>query len=209
MFIMIVGSGRLGFGLARALSSRHEDVVLIDDGLDPQKFIDNFDGLIVDGDPMDMSVLERSGIKHTDLFIAVTADDNVNATCVQAVRKIYGVPRAVARIADPDCEKFYRSLGLDTVCPTTTGVNQVLEMIQKDRFDSFEDNLDHSLICIHPQKEWVGLSIFHIPLPNDVYVVGLLRNGRVTRVARHEVVRPNDSIVISKKPEKQEMVWSA
>lgn len=209
MFIMIAGSGRLGFGLARALSSRHEDVVIIDDGLDPQKFIDNFDGLIVDGDPMDMSVLERSGIKHTDLFIAVTADDNVNATCVQAVRKIYGVPRAVARIADPDLEKFYRSLGLDTVCPTTTGVNQVLEMIQKDRFDSFEDNLDHSLICIHPQKEWVGLSISHIPLPKDVYVVGLLRNGRVTRVARHEVVRPNDSIVISRKPERQEMVWSA
>lgn len=208
VFIMIIGSGRLGFGLARALSSRHDDVVIIDNGLDAGKFIDNFDGVIVDGDPMDMSVLERSGIKHADLFIAVTSDDNVNAVSAQAARRIYGVPKAVARIADPDSEAFYRGIGVDTVCPTITGVNQVLEMIQKERFSPLEKNLDHSLICIHPEQEWIGLPLSRISLPDNIYIVGLLRNGKVTHVARREVVRSNDTVVISKKPDRQELVWN-
>ncbi|MCE5256026.1 MAG: TrkA family potassium uptake protein [Spirochaetaceae bacterium] len=206
---MIVGSGRLGIGLARALSSRQDDVVVIDHGLDAGRFLDDFDGVMVDGDPMDMTVLEKSGIRQTGLFIAVTADDNVNIVCAQAARKLFGVPKALARIADPEREAFFKKIGVNTVCPTATGINQVLEIIQEDRFGSLNTSLDHSLICIHPLNQWVGLPLSEIKLPSDIHIVGLLRNGKITHVARREVVRSNDTIVISNKAKKQVLLWNA
>jgi trk system potassium uptake protein TrkA len=134
VFVIIAGSGKLGIGLARALSSRKDDVVVVDRGLESGCLGEGFDGVIVDGDPLDMEVLERSGTRRAELFIAVTADDNVNAACAQAARELFGVRTALARISDPEREAFYRGLGLGTVCPTTTGINQVLELILQDRF---------------------------------------------------------------------------
>ena len=101
MFVLIAGSGRLGVGLARAMSSRQDDVVIVDFGLDQGHMGEGFDGVIVDGDPMDMEVLEMAGARNAALFIAATADDNVNIFCAQAARILFGVKEVLARIADP------------------------------------------------------------------------------------------------------------
>ncbi|MFZ2635732.1 MAG: NAD-binding protein [Rectinemataceae bacterium] len=208
MYVIIIGSGNLGVGLALALSSRKDDVVVVDHGADSGRFGEGFDGMLVDGDPMDMKVLELSGMPRADLVIAVTSSDNVNVTCVQAAKELFGVKKVLARIADPEREKFYRSIGLGTVCPTVTGVNQVLELVLADRFAPFAASLDPSMLCVHTLPEWVGLSFSKIVPREGGHIVGVMRGGRLARVVRREVVRSEDTVVIALKAEKGGRSWS-
>ena len=207
MFVLIAGSGRLGVGLARAMSSRQDDVVIVDRGLDSGHIGEGFDGLIVDGDPMDMEVLERAGAKNAALFIAVTTDDNTNIFCAQAAKELFGVKAALARIADPEREAFYRELGMNTVCPTVTGINQVLELIMKDRFNSLTANIDPSLICINPPDDWVGLPFSKIVPPGKTKIVGLMKGGRLSKFSGREIVRQGDTVVVSRGRERGEHLW--
>ena len=207
MFVLIVGSGRLGIGLACAMSSRQDDVVIVDNGLDDGRLGDAFDGVIVDGDPMDLEVLEHAGIRNAALFIAVTADDNTNVFCVEAARTMFGVPKTLARIADPEREALFREIGLETVCPTVSGINQVLEFILEDRFSAFTTNLDPSLICVHPLGAWIGKPFSRIQVPDRMKVVGILKQGHLAKPNGHDVLHQDDTVVVSRGREREERIW--
>jgi trk system potassium uptake protein TrkA len=209
MFVIIAGNGRLAVGLARSMSSRKDDVVIVDTGIDALSLGSDFDGIVVDGDPMDMETIKRAGIERCDLFIAATGDDNVNIACAQAATTLFKVPKTLARIADPDLEDFYRGLGLVTVCPTATGINQVLDMIAQDNFGHLDASLDPNMICVRPMKEWIGQSFTSILDNGETHVVGVVRNGRLSKVARGDRIRQEDTVVVTRAETKRGSLWSA
>jgi trk system potassium uptake protein TrkA len=129
MFVIVAGSGRLGSGLARALSSRGDDVVVVGESIDSRWLGPDFDGVTVKGNPIDEDVLASAGLGKADVFVAATADDVVNAMAAQIAKEVFAVPLALARMTDPAREDFYRELGLATVCPTSTGIEQILALI--------------------------------------------------------------------------------
>jgi trk system potassium uptake protein len=209
MFVIIAGNGRLAVGLARSMSSRKDDVVIVDTGIDALSLGSDFDGIVVDGDPMDMETIKRAGIERCDLFIAATGDDNVNIACAEAATALFKVPKTLARIADPELEDFYRGQGLVTVCPTATGINQVLDMIAQDNFGHLDASLDSNMICVRPLKEWVGQSFTSILDNGETRVVGVVRNGRLSKVARGERIRQEDTVVVTRAETKRGSLWSA
>jgi trk system potassium uptake protein TrkA len=125
MYAIIAGSGRLGVGVAKALSAQGHDVVVVDAGAERRALGDGFDGIIVDGSPIDFTVLEGAGLDKADLFIAASGDDRRNILAAQ-IAADYGVPRVLVRIVDTELERFYAGIGLATVCPTTSAINQIL-----------------------------------------------------------------------------------
>jgi trk system potassium uptake protein TrkA len=191
------------------MSSRKDDVVIVDTGIDALSLGSDFDGIVVDGDPMDMETIKRAGIERCDLFIAATGDDNVNIACAEAATALFKVPKTLARIADPELEDFYRGLGLVTVCPTATGINQVLDMIAQDNFGHLDASLDSNMICVRPLKEWIGQSFTSILDNGETRVVGVVRNGRLSRVARGERIRQEDTVVVTRADTKRGSLWSA
>jgi trk system potassium uptake protein TrkA len=174
---MVVGCGRLGAGLARVLSTQGNDVVVVGEGINQKWLGAEFDGITVEGNPLDQEVLESAGIGKASLFVAATSDDVANAMAVQVAKEIFHVPFALARMTDPARERFYRGVGLDTVCPTSTGINQILDMIQRSGFASLEGYLDPGLAGILPPPEWIGRRIGDLPLPEGRRIVGLERAG--------------------------------
>jgi trk system potassium uptake protein len=209
MFVIIAGNGRLAVGLARSMSSRKDDVVIVYTGIDALSLGSDFDGIVVDGDPMDTETIKRAGIERCDLFIAATGDDNVNIACAQAAKALFKVPKTLARIGHPELEDFYRSLGLVTVCPTATGINQVLDMIAQENFGHLDASLDSNMICVHPLKEWIGQSFTSILDNGETRIVGVVRNGRLSRVARGDRIRQEDTVVVTRAETKRGSLWSA
>ncbi|TXT49222.1 MAG: trk system potassium uptake protein TrkA [Spirochaetes bacterium] len=207
MFVMIVGSGKLGLGLARSMSSRQDDVVIMDTGLNNTRIGDGFDGIIIDGDPMDLNVLDQAGIRNAELFLAVTANDNVNVFCVEAAKTIFNVPKALARIADPERELFFHNIGLETVCPTVSGINQVLDYIAGERFSSLAINFDPSFICIHPLESWVDKPLSKIDIPGKMKIVGVVKNNHIVKLNGHKVFHRDDSVVITQGRGKEDRKW--
>jgi trk system potassium uptake protein TrkA len=119
MYIIIVGCGRVGSRLARLLSGDGHNVVAIDK--DPETFKNlgsEFNGLTVTGEGFDVDLLKESGAEESDVFCAVTEHDNANIMSGQVAKKIFHIPKVIARINDAQYARVYEELGIDTVNST-------------------------------------------------------------------------------------------
>ena len=131
MYIVIVGCGRLGAYLANGLSREGHGVVTIDiderafGGLSPE-----YGGFRVEGDATELAVLRQAKMDQADVVIATTQEDNVNLMVAQVARKVFAVPRVLARVFDPKREGIYRRLGVETVCPTSTAADLFLRSVR-------------------------------------------------------------------------------
>jgi trk system potassium uptake protein TrkA len=130
VFIVVAGAGKVGYHLARALVADHEVLVI---ELDPARvdFIAEELGseVIMQGDACDAATMERAGIERADLVVAVTGDDEDNLTFCQIAKAKFSVPRAVARINNPQNEELFRKLGIDS---TVSATNLILGHIEQE-----------------------------------------------------------------------------
>jgi trk system potassium uptake protein len=119
-YIIIAGCGRLGAYLAARFSHAGHSVVVIDvnnESFDMLSF--QFSGFKMEGDATELQVLKQAKIDHADLVLATTGQDNINLMVAQVAKKIFSVPRVIARVYIPDRESIYQKLGIETLCPTT------------------------------------------------------------------------------------------
>ena len=119
MRILILGCDRPGVHLATTLVGEGHSVTVMDTSLDrlnslprePQiEAILATESLLED--------LRSVGMNSVDVFLAVSEDDSWNVMATQVASHIFHVPEVVCRIGDPQREEFYRTLGINVVCPT-------------------------------------------------------------------------------------------
>lgn len=130
LYIVVVGCGRLGSRLANALSGHGHAVVVVD--RDEARFASlssEFSGFRVEGDATHVAVLTQAGLAKADALIAATHEDNVNLLVAQVASKVFGVPRALARVYDPRRDAIAAQLGIDTVCTTTLALQLLLDKV--------------------------------------------------------------------------------
>jgi trk system potassium uptake protein len=133
-YIVIVGCGRLGSHLANQLSREGNSIVVIDrDDAAFDHLSSDFSGFRQGGDATQIAVLKSAKLDKADVLIATTHEDNVNLMTAQIARKIFRVPRVLARIFDPKREQAYRSLEIETVCPTLMAAESLLRAATEDR----------------------------------------------------------------------------
>jgi len=116
LYIVIVGCGRLGSFLANKLSRDGHSVVILD--IDKSKFKNlsaEFSGFTIEGDAIESAVLKQAKIDKADVMISVTREDNANLMISQIAKKIYKVPKVMARIFDLKREEVFRQLGIETI----------------------------------------------------------------------------------------------
>lgn len=130
LFAVVVGCGRLGAYLANSLSGQGHSVVVIDHN--PAAFealTVEFGGFRVEGDTTELAILNQSKIERADILIATTNKDNINLMVAQIAQRIYKVPRVIARVYQPEREKVYRVMGIETICPTTLAGESLLSFV--------------------------------------------------------------------------------
>ncbi len=199
MYVLIAGSGKLGAGLAKTLVAERYDVAIIDFPVETSELGSGFDGLVVEGSPMDRDTLELAGIRKADLFVAATSDDNLNAALLLLVDAFYKVPSKVARFVDPERERFYSGLGYETICPTSTGINQILDKLRTSQFSALNATIDPSMVCVLPREEWLGKPVDGIGMPKGRKCVGIVRSGCMKALDRSLRVTEGDTLVLARK----------
>lgn len=134
LYIVIVGCGRLGSHLANQLSRVGHSVVVIDKNEDTfNELSPAFSGFRVLGDTTQMTVLKAAKLKQADVLFAATHEDNVNLMVAQVARKLFNVPRVLARVFDPRREQVYDQLGIETICPTSVAAEMFLMAVASER----------------------------------------------------------------------------
>jgi len=124
---VIVGCGRVGATMAKALEAGGHDVTIVDL---VTKAFDRlpaaFRGSAVRGDGTDEDTLRRAGAEGADLFLALTEGDNRNIMAAQMAREALGIERVYAKVNDPVRAAAYAELGIGTVCRTTMMADAML-----------------------------------------------------------------------------------
>ena len=124
----MVGAGRVGSAVAKALDADGWDVTVVDEREEALTLLgEGWRGGFVLGHGIDTSVLEEAGIADADVFVASTNGDNTNIVVAQIAKRRYEVPSVAARILDPHRARFFSGRGFDVVSPTRTAIAQLTE----------------------------------------------------------------------------------
>ncbi len=131
--IVIVGCGRLGSLLANRLSQGGNSVIVVDrDGASFARLSTDFSGFKVEGDATQLSVLELSRLKESDLLITTTHEDNINIMVALIAKKVLNVPIVLAKVLEPKFGQIYAQLGIKTICPTSIAAEVFLQTIMEN-----------------------------------------------------------------------------
>lgn len=140
MFILIVGIGRVGSALARAMLREGHEVSCLDEdpesaarleiGLD--EHWEDLGGQFTVGPGLEVEALRAAGIERADAFVASTDGDNTNIVISQIAKRRFEVPTVIARVLDPYRAEWYERMGLHTICPTRTAI----EMLEREVRDA-------------------------------------------------------------------------
>ena len=181
MNAMIVGCGRVGAQLALLLSQEGHNVTVIDKNPDAFKRLGTaFNGVMATGTGFDEHLLKDLKIDKQDAFVSVTSGDNTNLMASQIAKKIFKVPRVIARVYDPTRAGIYRKLGLDTISGTVLVAAMIRDKIIENRFTSYlVETGELGVIEIIIADELKGKQAGELNMPDEFLVTVIERKKRV------------------------------
>lgn len=197
MYVIIVGCGRVGSELAKLLSGEGHNVVVIDKS---QASFDRlggtFNGLTLTGNGFDLELLKHAGIEKADAFCAVTNGDNTNLISAQVAKKIFKVPKVLARVYDPQRAHIYAALGLDIISGTILFASMLRDKIIESRFSSYLiESKDLGVLEFAAKESLIGKSVQEINIPGEFLVVAIRRMEAVIMPEPQTRLKPKDILM--------------
>jgi trk system potassium uptake protein TrkA len=118
--------------LANELSDAGHNISVIDRDSEKLNILGSgYNGLKIKGIEFDNDILKEAGISSSDVLLAVTQDENINITVSLIAKKIYKVPRIIARIVNPNRKYIYDKLGIETINLTQLGADIFKDKLAK------------------------------------------------------------------------------
>ncbi|MDO8749310.1 MAG: TrkA family potassium uptake protein [Candidatus Omnitrophota bacterium] len=196
MYVIIVGCGRVGSELAKLLSTEGHNVVVIDRSAKSfERLGRTFNGMTLVGNGFDVELLKQAGIAQADAFCSVTNGDNSNIVAAQVAKKLFKVPKVIARVYDPSRADIYKSLGLDIISGTILFAAMIRDKIIESRFSSYLiESKDVGVLEIETDEKLVGKTVEEINMPGELLVVmikgikGVILPEAKTKLHKNDVV---------------------
>ena len=210
MRAIIVGSGRVGAALAKDLDRLGHQVRIIDRNRDAFARIGaDFSGRRVEGVAFDRETLERAGIKKADAFAACTSSDNANLLAARVARDVYRVPVVVARLYDPDRQTLYERMGIQTVCTSLWGAEQMVSLICHPEWDVVASlgNGEVQIVQVRVSVELQGLTVARVSEDKALVVVGVMRGTRATLASADLILEAGDLMFLAVDVNERDGIW--
>jgi trk system potassium uptake protein TrkA len=130
VYIVVVGAGTVGYGLALELQglADHEVVLVERDRARAAELREELGEMVVHGDGTEVVLLDSVGARRADVLIAVTGNDGANLVACQVAKHWFHVERAIARVNNPRYERLFRLLGIDSTVSATAAIMAQIEV---------------------------------------------------------------------------------
>ncbi|MBN2907252.1 MAG: Trk system potassium transporter TrkA [Rhodobacteraceae bacterium] len=202
--VVIIGGGNVGLAVALALEGREDRIrakVIEKDRARAEVAADALERTIVlNGDGMDMTLLEEANIDRADAVLAVTDDDKTNL--LAAVRaKMAGCPMAICLVNDPSLAPLMGPLDIDAyINPRATTVSSILRHIRHGRVrgvysigDAEAEVLEAQVLSTSPMS---GKRVQDIDFPEGALIGAVMKGEKVIRPTGTTRIDEGDVVVI-------------
>ncbi|MDY0072618.1 MAG: Trk system potassium transporter TrkA [Thauera sp.] len=204
--IMIVGGGNIGLRLARKIEANYK-VKLIEYGAQRAELLatELTATLVLRGDGTDETLLQSEGIDETDMFIAVSNDEEDNIMAASIAKRM-GARRTLALINRRSYVDLVQGGPIDiAISPANTSIGALLAHVRRGdvvAVHSLRRGAAEALeIIAHGSRrdsKVVGRQIQEIPFPKGATIGAIVREIRNEegRLLRREVIMPHHDTVV-------------
>jgi len=202
MYIIVIGGGRVGYYLTKALLSEGHEVVIVEQNASHCKVInDELGGVCIRGDGCETAILAEIGTGRADMLIAVTGDDEDNLVSCQVAKHKFNVARTVAGVRNPQNEAIFRQLGIDV---TVSSTNVILERIKEEvpthplthLLTIRDQGLELVEIKIPAESKTVGKQIKELSLPEGARLALIIHQSQRPKMPSSETtIRAEDRVI--------------
>jgi trk system potassium uptake protein TrkA len=202
MYTILIGGGKVGYHLSKALLAEDHEVLVIEKDKSRVDFIcTELGSICLHGDGCETTTQSEAGASRADMLIAVTGDDEDNLVACQVAKHIFKVPQTIARIANPKNETLFRMLGIDV---TVSSTDVIMENIQQEvpthilthLLNIRERGVEIVEIKIAADAKSVGKRIRDIPLPlGSVVFLAVKKDQRPQMVTPDTVIEIGDQLI--------------
>jgi trk system potassium uptake protein TrkA len=132
MFVLIVGGGKVGTYLTRALLEQGHEVVVVEKVEKKAALLEQLleQKVAVIGDGCDPLMLEQAGLERADVVVADTGDDEDNlVVCLIAKKRCKA--RCIARVNNPANKMIFESLDTENPICVISSTEIILDTIRR------------------------------------------------------------------------------
>ena len=205
--VMILGAGRIGYKLAKDLSSEGLNIKIIE--IDSEKannmaeeltnvMMLNFDGRNVD-------LLVEENLDNMDAFIATTGNSETNImSCLMAnSRKI---KKTIALVDNMDYFNLSQSIGIDTLInKKLLAANDIFRFVRNGDIVELAKliNMDAEIVEFHVNvnSKVLDKKIAALDFPRQAIIGGVIRNGKGIIALGDFTIKLNDRVLVCSKQE--------
>jgi trk system potassium uptake protein TrkA len=184
MYVVVIGGGKVGYYLTKALLEERHEVLLVErDFKRATRIAEDFgQGVVIRGDGAETATLERAGVGRADVVCAVTGEDEDNLIVCQVAKRHFNVTRTIARINNPKNEDIFIRLGIDVTVSATQFIISLIEQeIPTTPFVNLLTlrSIGMEIVDLYMSDDcpWVGKRIGDLSLPPDTVLSLHIREG--------------------------------
>lgn len=202
--IIIAGGGNIGFRLAEQLERRyqvkiieasHERCVSLSEALNK--------AIVLQGNAAGKDMLIEENIEETDVFIAVTNDDEANIMASMLAKRI-GARKVITLISNPDYVDLIQGGEIDiAVSPQQATIGSLLTHIRKGdvvNVHSLRRGAAEAIEAIahgdFKSSRVVGKRLDEIALPSGTTIGAIVRKKEVLIAHDHIRIEPDDHVIM-------------
>ena len=202
--VVIIGGGNVGLAVAKALEARTDRVrtkIIERNRACAEHAADALERTIVlNGDGLNIDLLNEANIDRADAVLAVTDDDKVNI--LAAVRaKSAGAKMAICLINDPSLTSLMAPMQIDAyINPRTTTVSSILRHIRHGRVrgvysigDAEAEIIEAQVLSTSPMA---GQVLRDVDFPEGVLIGGIRKGDKLVRPTGRMRIEEGDVVAI-------------
>ena len=202
--LVLAGGGNIGGNLARALENRYQVKVIERDNRRAKYLSETLDKTIVlYGDAADQELLLEENIEHTDVFCALTNDDEANILSAMLAKRL-GARKVMSLINRPSYVDLVESGIIDiAISPQQVTIGTLLTHVRRGDVVAVHSLRRGAAEAIEAvahgdpsTSKVVGRRIEDIKLPPGTTIDAVVRGEEVV-IAHHDtVIEPEDHVIM-------------
>ena len=203
--MMIVGGGKIGFALAKALEENYK-IKIIDPSEDRCEIISNKLNrtIVLKGEGSDEELLKSENIENIDIFCSLTNDDETNIMSAFLAKKL-GAKKTIIIVNNYTYINILPKNFVDiALSPQRLTVSMVLQHLAKGDVPQevmlkMQSGAEAIEGIIHKNKfteNFFDRPISEIPLPKSCVIAAVIRQNEIFMHSKNLLLKPNDKIIV-------------